>query len=95
MRVAKSRHGHSILVRLALLAFAGYLIVSMWDVHTELTEKRRELADTKATLETVTLQNEELTNLLRNGSDKDIIERAARDRLGYVYKDEIVFKQKR
>lgn len=95
MKTAKSRHGHSILIRLALLAFSIYLIVSMWNIHAELTEKRQQLASTTSMLETVTLRNEELTNLLRNGSDKDIIERAARDRLGYVYKDEIVFKQKK
>ena len=95
MKASKSKQHHSVLLRLALLAFSIYLIVSMWSVHAELTQKEKELSDKQAALESYLLQNEELTNLLRTGSDKEIIERAARDRLGYVYKDEIVFKQRR
>ncbi len=95
MKASKTRQKHSVLLRLALLAFSIYLIVSMWSVHTELVQKEKELADKQAALESYLLQNEELTNLLRTGSDKEIIERAARDRLGYVYKDEVVFKQRK
>lgn len=95
MKASKSKQNHSVLLRLALLAFSIYLIVSMWSVHAELTQKEKELSDKQAALESYLLQNEELTNLLRTGSDKEIIERAARDRLGYVYKDEIVFKQRK
>ncbi len=95
MKTARARTGRSILLRLALLAFAVYLIVQMAMVYSELKEKEQVLLQKQAELDSYLLKNEELTNLLRNGSDKEIIERAARDRLGYVYKDEIVFKQKR
>ena len=95
MKLAKARSGRSILLRLALLAFAVYLVVQMAMIYAELKDKEQILAQKQTELEAFVLKNEELTNLLRNGSDKEIIERAARDRLGYVYRDEIVFKQKR
>lgn len=95
MKTAKAKVGHSVLLRLALLAFAIYLILSMASVYRELSDKEQELAQKQEALASFQLKNEELTNLLRAGSDKEIIERAARDRLGYVYRDEIVFKQKK
>ncbi len=91
----KQGHRHSIIVRLALLVFAMYLTFSMWDVYTELVKDKATLTQMQEEYESVTLQNQELKNLLSSGSEKELIERAARDRLGYVYKGEIVFKQTR
>ena len=95
--VRRARQGkrHSIIVRLALLVFAVYLTFALWDVHTELVKDKATLAQKQEQYESVTLQNQELKNLLSSGSEKELIERAARDRLGYVYKGEIVFKQTR
>ena len=38
-----------------------------------------------------TAQIEYLSNLLESGNEKKIIEKAARERLGYVYADEQIF----
>ena len=95
MKATNAKAGHSIVLRLALLAFAIYLILSMASVYRELSDKEQVLAQKQEALASYLIKNEELTNLLRTGSDKEIIERAARDRLGYVYRDEIVFKQKK
>ena len=39
----------------------------------------------------MTLKINELVNLLENGTESDFIEKAARERLGYVYSDEKVY----
>ena len=38
------------------------------------------------------ISNEELENLLESGSDIDLIERAARDKLDYVYENEEIYE---
>ena len=94
MKRVRQTKRHSVIIRLALLAFSVYLIVSMFKLQSQLSDLKGQLADKTATLESIKLSNQDLTNLLENGSERDIIERAARDRLGYVYKGDIVFKQK-
>ena len=81
----------SIILRLALLAFCLYMIVSLGQLQFKLIEERRRLSDLNEQFSELTLRNKELANLLENGTEKDFIERAARDRLGYVYSDEEIF----
>ncbi len=95
MKTAKRPRRHSIVIRLALFAFAVYLMVSMFQLQSELAELRQQYEEKSSTLAAVELKNQELANLLSSGSEQEMIERAARDRLGYVYKGELVFKQKK
>ena len=81
----------SIILRLTLLAFSIYTIISMSQMEMELVEARRQLTDIENQKTEQELKNQELLQLLENGSEKDFIERAARDRLGYVYADEKVY----
>ena len=37
------------------------------------------------------IKKSELTELLEEGSQADIVEKAARERLGYVYSDEVIY----
>ncbi len=81
----------SIIVRIALLGAMVYLIVTMSGLYSELSLKQQELKALTLENEMAELQNQELRNLVENGSESDYIERAARDRLGYVYANEEVF----
>lgn len=81
----------SIILRLTLLAFAVYTIISMSQMEMELVESHKRLTDLENQTTQQKLKNQELLQLLENGSEKDFIERAARDRLGYVYADEQVY----
>ena len=81
----------SVILRLTLLAFAVYTIISMGQMEMELAESHRKLTDLENQTTQQKLKNQELLQLLENGSEKDFIERAARDRMGYVYADEQVY----
>lgn len=82
----------SFFLRLVLLGFSIYTIVSLGRLQIELVNSRKELEHQTAKEAEIKLRNQELLNLLNNGTERDFIERAARDRLGYVYADEQVFE---
>ena len=81
----------SIIFRLIVLAFCGIMIYNLFTLQQTLRESRQELSDLEQQIEQVTAGNEELTQLLATGTEQDFIERAARERLGYVYADEEVY----
>lgn len=81
----------SIILRIALLVFCLYMIVSLGRLQLQLIRSRDQLSGLNEQLNEVSLKNKELEALLENGTEKDFIERAARDRLGYVYAGEEVF----
>ncbi len=81
----------SILFRICILVFVVYTIISLTSLQMKLVESRNELASVEERTEQQRLKNQELLSLLQTGNEKDFIERAARDRLGYVYADEEVY----
>ena len=81
----------SVLWRLLLIGVSAYMIVTLaglWSTLNESKEKLNELELQKSVKET---EIEELKELLDSGSKEELIERAARERLGYVYSDEQIF----
>ena len=81
----------SIILRVVLLAFSIYVIYLLSANYTELvsvTNQKQQLEAEKLDLEK---KVKEYNNLLQNGTEKDFIERAARDKLGFIYPDEQVF----
>lgn len=78
----------------ALLVFvlAAYTVFSMISLQTELSAVRTTLSEKKQTLEEKSAENKQLRDLLENGSQKELIERAAREKLGYVYAGEEIFE---
>ena len=86
--VNKSR---SIIVRLIVLFVASYMVVTLIGLFGELRENRNRLEELKATLSKEQIKIEEYKALLSEGSHADIIEKAARERLGYVYSNEEVY----
>ncbi len=91
MRASNGPRRHSIIVRVALLGVMIYLIVTNTNLQIELSRKQAELNQWYSDIEAVNFNNQELINILENGTESDFIERAARDRLGYVYANEEVF----
>lgn len=88
---AKKSKGKSVLLRVLLLLFAVYLNYTLIDLGIDLISKVQELKERQAYRYETTLKNEELTRLLEQGDEKELIEKAARERLGYVYPNEQVF----
>ena len=57
----------------------------------QISSKRQELEAVQAQLESQQQQNDELSRVLESGTDLEIIERVARDKLGYAKPNERVF----
>ena len=57
----------------------------------DIAAKQKELQDLENQLEQQRQQNDELERVLESGSDQEIIERVARDKLGYAKPNERVF----
>ena len=76
----------------ALLLFSAYMIYAMIMLQTELAENKKILAEKQAQISELQVSNEELSELLNNGSQKELIERAAREKLGFVYANEEIYE---
>ncbi len=91
-RKAKKDNKKQIIFRVALLCFAVYMIYDMISLQASLAENRKILKEKQAYIAEKQISNEELENLLESGSDIDLIERAARDKLDYVYENEEIYE---
>ena len=81
----------SILLRVCIIIFCVYLVISLTTLQMSLLESRSRLETLQSDIDKRKQKNSELLKLLDSGTEKDFIERAARERLGYVYADEIVY----
>ena len=81
----------SFLLKAALLIFAVYSVIQLTQLQIQLIQKKEELERSEIDKKNYALKTKELEDLLANGTMSDLIERAARDKLDYVYADEEVF----
>ena len=89
-----ARGSRSILLRLALLAFVVFCVVQLWDLQTQLSQEKQKLSNYDTQIADQSAKNAQLSELLQNGTDNDLIVEAARDKLYYVYPNEQVFQGK-
>lgn len=89
--IAAKRKKGNLWIKLLLLAFVIYSIVSLAKLYGGLAENSRLLAEQKEIEQEYLLGNQELEQLLEEGNQGDLIERAARNKLGYAYSDETVY----
>ena len=87
----KQKKQKSILLRIFILFVCGYFAVTLGSLWSKLNDSVKELEKLKAQLETEENEVEELRAILNAASDTPLIEKAARERLGYIYSDEQVF----
>lgn len=78
----------SIILRLLLLAFTVYIIISLTDLQIQLIGLKRELSQKTAEYNEINLEIDEALHLLDSGNERELIEKTARERLGYYYPDE-------
>ena len=84
----KHKKRRSIILRLALLVFSVYVLFSIGGLQMQLIDSKNELTRLNNERAEKTQKVNELIALLENGTETDFIEKAARERLGYVYSDE-------
>ncbi len=82
---------HSIIRRVLLLVVSVYLLYSLGDLQFQLIKQRKEYNELNEQKKVMEQKISELERLLENGTEAQIVERAARERLGYVYADEQVY----
>ena len=87
----KKRNNKSILLRLMILGVFVYMIATLSGLWNTLSKSRKELDALKEQYAAEQNDIEELRAMLEDGSESKIIEKAARERLGYIYPDEQVF----
>ena len=87
----KQKKQKSILLRVFILFVCGYFAVTLGSLWSKLNDSIKELENLKAQLETEENEVEELRAILNADTDTPLIEKAARERLGYIYSDEQVF----
>lgn len=75
----------------AAFCAGAYLIVGIVVNQVSISSKQQSLDSVQQQLEQQQAENEELQRLLTGGSEEEIVERVARDRLGYARPDERVF----
>ncbi|MEG0485183.1 MAG: septum formation initiator family protein [Oscillospiraceae bacterium] len=81
----------SLLVRLGACVLSLYLVVSLITTQVEIVANRNQLLSVHQEIETQKAQNTEIKRVLETSSEDELIERIARDRLGYARPDERVF----
>ncbi len=88
---AKPKRSKSIILRLFILLVCGYFTITLGGLWGNLNESLKELEELKLQLATEENEVKELRSMLEAESDIPLIEKAARERLGYIYSDEQVF----
>ena len=78
-------------LRAGLVLIGGYLVAGLVFNQVDIAAKQKELQDLETQLEQQRQQYDELERVLESGSDTEIIERVARDKLGYAKPNERVF----
>lgn len=84
------KHRKSIILRLLVLGVSVYMVGSLIGLGNQLSTESAELNKLEQKRDSLIRDNEEYRDLLNGDRDK-IIEDAARERLGYVYSNEIVY----
>ena len=74
-----------------ILGVCVYMIATLSGLWNTLNKSRKELDELKEQYAAEQNDIEELRAMLEEGSESKIIEKAARERLGYIYPDEQVF----
>lgn len=83
---------YKVILGAAVFAFAAYTMFSMISLQADLKDARALLEEKRAAVEQQSAENEQLLTLLESGSEQELIERAAREKLGYVYAGEEIFE---
>ena len=80
-----------IVALLIVLGFSVYMIATLVNLGNELAQVKSQLNDFENQRDSLKLTIEEYNELLKSDSHAAIIEKAARERLGFVYSDEEIY----
>ena len=87
----KRKKQRSIILRLFIIGVCAYMTITLAGLWNSLSESRNQLAELEKQLAEEQNNIEELKAVLNSDSNAQLIEKAARERLGYIYSNEQVF----
>lgn len=87
----KPKQKRSIILKLLILLFCGYAVFSLSNLWATLDKSQAELERLQLIKQNEQRTVDELKEILKDKTNKQIIEKAARERLGYIYSDEQIF----
>lgn len=91
MKKKGTKKRRSIFLRLILIGFLCYGLISFFILQMDLAQKDQELQEINKKIQTQQQTNEELKTMLGEEHYSEYIARIAREKLGYVYPDERIF----
>ncbi len=91
-RKSKSNANKRIVFKISVLLLCCYLVYSFINLQSELVQERAVLRAKQAEITQLEISNKELANLLKNGAHEELIERAAREKLDFVYANEEIYQ---
>ena len=91
--IKRKKQRGSLLLKLAIFAFAAYIVFALVNQQVQINEKSQELADLQEQVETQKIENEDMKHALNADEEetKEYIERVAREDLDYAKPGERVF----
>ena len=75
-------------LKIAAIAFAVYLLISLISMQSSINHKKNELDDLRQQYTESLIRNEELQKTLDSYGTDEFIEEQAREKLGYAYPEE-------
>ena len=75
-------------LRIAAIAFAVYLLISLISMQSSINHKKNELDDLRQQYTESLIRNEELQKTLDSYGTDEFVEEQAREKLGYAYPEE-------
>lgn len=87
----KPKQKKSLILRLLVLGVAVYFITTLIGLSNDLAKASEEYAELENKKHSLELTIDEYKALLNSDSHEEIIEKAARERLGFVFSDEEIY----
>ena len=91
-RRSKNNTNKRIVFKISVLLLCCYLVYSFINLQSELVQERAILRTKQSEITQLEISNKELANLLKNGAHEELIERAAREKLDFVYANEEIYQ---
>ena len=87
----KTKRKRSFILKILILGVCVYMIATLANLWTTLNESKSRLDSLRKEYQTTQNDIEELKAMLKDELNTEIIQKAARERLGYIYSDEQIF----
>jgi len=90
MATGQKKKPRAVIVRLVIFAFSVYALVTLFQLHSQLTKNSAQLALLQKQAGELSAYNQQLSALLK-GDENQLIMKAIRDKTDYVFPNEQIY----